>query len=116
MNLPDTLMDCYHAVEKRSRQMLSAARASDWDRLRGEEVACAALIDGLRAKAIAQSLSKEEQLEKGRIMHRILRLDAQIRYLIEPWRTHYEHRFEGNPHRSMAPSHQGGTGAPSQAK
>ena len=96
MTPTDTLLDYYHAVEKQSRRMLTAARASDWDQVRGAEVACAALIDQLRNKATAEVLSKEQRLEKGRIMHRILRLDAQIRYLVEPWRTHYEHRFAGH--------------------
>lgn len=95
MTPTDTLLDHYHAVEKQSRRMLTAARASDWDQVRGDEMACAALIDQLRHKAAIEVLSKEQRLEKGRIMHRILRLDAQVRYLVEPWRAHYEHRFAG---------------------
>ena len=104
MTPTDTLLDHYHAVEKQSRRMLTAARASDWDQVRGDEMACAALIDQLRHKATVEVLSKEQRLEKGRIMHRILRLDAQVRYLVEPWRTHYEHRFAGHLNRAATSS------------
>jgi flagellar protein FliT len=34
-------------------------------------------------------------MEKSRIMLRILRNDAQIRYLAEPWLAHCESRFDG---------------------
>lgn len=114
MHSTDTLLDHYHAVEKQSRRMLTAARASDWDQVRSGEIACATLIDQLRHKASSDVLSKEQRLEKGRIMHRILRLDAQIRYLVEPWRTHYEHRFAGHLNRASTSTLQNAVAAPAE--
>ena len=39
----------------------------------------------------------EHRREKTRIMQRILRNDAQIRCLAEPWLAQFEHLFEGQP-------------------
>jgi flagellar protein FliT len=58
-----TLLDFYKAIEQTSSMMLAAAHLRDWD----------------------AQLSLEERAEKHRIMTAILRHDAQIRELAEPW-------------------------------
>ena len=90
------LIDYYRAIEDSSRKMLDAAKAEDWDQVVRFEGACAVLIEQLRVKARSEELEPEQRREKTRIMQRILLNDAQIRYLAEPWLTHFEQRFAGS--------------------
>ena len=83
MALP--LIDYYKAIESTSRAMLDAALVEDWDAVVRLEGACAVLIEQLRETAGTRDLSAEERAEKHRLMMTILRHDAQIRELIEPW-------------------------------
>lgn len=82
---PRSLIDYYKAIEHTSTQMLDAARQDDWDEVVRLEGACAVLIEHLRAHSHASVLSADERAEKNRIMLAILRHDAQIRHLAEPW-------------------------------
>jgi flagellar protein FliT len=85
------LLDYYKAIENKSSDMLQAALSSNWDAVVNCEKACAVLIGELRVKAEASPLSPIERKEKTRIMLRILRNDAQIRVLAEPWLATLEH-------------------------
>lgn len=91
------LIDYYKAIEDSSRKMLEAAQASDWEGVVRYEGACAVLIEELRYKAQEHDLLPEHRKEKAVIMQRILRNDAQIRTLAEPWLAQFEHLFEGQP-------------------
>ncbi len=90
------LIDYYRAIEGSSRQMLEAARVKDWDDVVRLEGACAVLIEQLRYKSRSESLLPEQRAEKTRIMQRILKNDAQIRYLAEPWLAHFELKFDSH--------------------
>ncbi len=79
------LLSYYEAIEKASQDMLEAARTGDWDRVMRLEGACAVLIAKLKHAAHEHQLQSEEAVLKGRIMQRILRNDAEIRNLAEPW-------------------------------
>jgi flagellar protein FliT len=79
------LIDYYKAIERTSEQMLAAAQAEDWDQVVRLEGACAVLIAQLRFKSRDADLAPEERKEKAQIMQRILRTDAEIRCLAEPW-------------------------------
>lgn len=79
------LIDYYKAIERTSDQMLAAAQAEDWDQVVRLEGACAVLIAQLRYKSRDFELAPEERKEKAQIMQRILRTDAEIRCLAEPW-------------------------------
>ena len=92
-----SLIEYYKAIESSSRKMLEAARASDWDGVVRYEGTCAVLIEELRFKAKEHELLPEHRKEKTVIMQRILRNDAQIRTLAEPWLSQFEHMFEGQP-------------------
>ncbi|MFN3415140.1 MAG: flagellar protein FliT [Caldimonas sp.] len=81
----DALLDCYEAIEKASQEMLEAARSGDWDRVVHLEGACAILISRLKQVAAGRQLGPEQARAKHRVMMRILRNDAQIRHLAEPW-------------------------------
>ncbi len=90
-----SLMDFYRAIEDTSAKMLEAARDKDWEGVVRYEGACAVLIEQLRFKSQEQQLLPEQRREKARIMQRILRNDAQIRTLAEPWLAQVEHMFDG---------------------
>lgn len=92
-----TLLDYYRAIENASLKMLEAAQAEDWDQVVKLEGACAVLIAQLRHKSRTDDLGPEERKEKTRIMQRILRNDAQIRILAEPWLAQFDHVLEGQP-------------------
>ena len=80
-----TLLDYYKAIENASQKMLEAAQTENWDQVVRLESTCAVLIAQLRGKAGTLQLAPEERIEKVRIMQRILRTDAEIRNLAEPW-------------------------------
>lgn len=94
---PEMLIDYYKAIENSSARMLEAARLKDWDEVVRCEGACAVLIEQLRYQSQQQELAPEHRKEKARIMQRILRNDAQIRCLAEPWLAQFEHLFDGQP-------------------
>lgn len=85
-----SLLDYYKAIESASEQMLNAAQSENWDQVVRLESTCAVLIAQLRGKARTNALSKDERGEKLRIMQRILRTDAEIRQLAEPWLSDIE--------------------------
>lgn len=91
-----SLLDFYEAIEAASQDMLEAARNGDWDTVVRLEGACALLIAQLKHAAHSQVLASEEVTIKSRIMQRILRNDAEIRHLAEPW-IHDLSRMTGHP-------------------
>ncbi|MBD3894212.1 flagellar protein FliT [Hydrogenophaga sp.] len=80
-----SLLAYYKAIESASQQMLQAAQSQDWDQVVRLESTCAVLIAQLRDKSRILELAAEDRREKARIMQRILRTDAEIRCLAEPW-------------------------------
>ena len=90
-----TLIDYYKAIESGSLRMLEAAKQHDWDGIVQCEGACAVLIEQLREKAGTEQLTDAALAEKSGIMRRILSIDAQIRYLTEPWLEQCEQRLQG---------------------
>ena len=92
---PLTLLEHYKGIEDCSRQMLDAACTANWQQLASLSGNCGALIARLSQSAPAGNLSPFELQEKKRILQRILRTDAQIRYLAEPSLARYD-RFRGN--------------------
>jgi flagellar protein FliT len=97
-----SLLDYYKAIERTSQQMLAAAHAEDWDQVVRLEGACAVLIAQLRYKSRDTDLAPDERKEKVQIMQRILRTDAEIRCLAEPWLSDLAQLFDKS---SPAPMH-----------
>ena len=85
-----SLLDYYKAIENASQRMLEAAQTENWDQIVHLEGTCAVLIAQLRHKSRSLSLAPDERKEKTRIMQRILRTDAEIRVLAEPWLSDLE--------------------------
>lgn len=79
------LLNYYEAIERASADMLSAARAGDWEQVVKMEGACVLLISQLKQAARNDSLTNTGAQRKARIMHRILVNDAEVRQLAEPW-------------------------------
>jgi flagellar protein FliT len=82
-----SLLQYYKAIENASRKMLEAAKSEDWDGVMHLESTCAVLIAQLRSRSRSAQLAPGERKEKTLIMQRILRTDAEIRTLAEPWLT-----------------------------
>jgi flagellar protein FliT len=93
--MQQVLIDYYQAIEDCSAQMLAAAKGEDWDAVVRLEGACAVLIEQLRYRSLSEHLTEEQRVTKTRIMQRILKNDAVIRYLAEPWMAHFEKKFDG---------------------
>jgi flagellar protein FliT len=80
-----SLLNYYEAIERASADMLSAARAGDWDMVVKLEGACGLLISQLKQAARGETLKPVDAQARTRIMQRILLRDAEIRHLAEPW-------------------------------
>ena len=94
--MPQTLLDFYKAIEMASKQMLEAAQAEDWEQVVRLEGACAVLISQLQFRSKSEELEPQMRQEKTRIMHRILRNDAEVRDLAEPWLGDLEGMLQGS--------------------
>ena len=90
-------MAYYKAIEDSSSKMLDAAKAENWEQVVRFEGACAVLIEQLRYRAKEEELPLEQRKEKARIMQRILRNDAEIRYLTEPRLMQIEQLIDDPP-------------------
>jgi hypothetical protein len=89
------LIGFYLSIEQASRDMLSAALDSDWDRVGEIQVHCGVLIDQVRRLNGRVVLSRHEQRAKLRIIRQIVQNEAQIRRLAYPWTERYEHLVFG---------------------
>lgn len=98
---PKSLIDYYKAIEGASRQMLEAAQREEWDQVVRLEGACAVLIEQLRSESRKQALPNTARAEKQRIMLSILRHDAAIRQLAEPWLTDIDNLLNGQQPRQL---------------
>jgi flagellar protein FliT len=91
------LIGFYLSIEQASRDMLAAARESDWARVGGIQEHCSVLIDQVRRLNGRVVLSRSEQRAKLRIVRQIVQNEAQIRRLAYPWTERYEHLVFGGP-------------------
>ena len=79
------VVSLYEAMVGITDQMLSAATASDWDRLATLELQCAACVRQLKANGDAQPLAAQERSRKVDAIRKMLAADRQIRDLTQPW-------------------------------
>lgn len=77
-------MDSYESIRTLTSEMLTAARASDWERLAAIERECRARVDRLTAAEPRMSLKPALLRRKIEIIHQVLADDAEIRRLVEP--------------------------------
>ena len=89
------LIGFYISIEQASRDMLAAARESDWSRVGSIQEHCSLLIDQVRRLNGKVVLSRNEQRAKLRIIRQIVQNEAQIRRLAHPWTDRYDHLVFG---------------------
>ncbi len=77
-------MDYYQEIERTSLRMLEAARSGDWDQVGELEAVCEGLINLVQRFDLEQVLDTGQRAEKSKILRRILRMDAEIRCLLDP--------------------------------
>ncbi len=105
------LLSYYEAIERASVDMLTAARAGNWDAVVKLEGACVLLISKLKhaaqeAEPVASPAPPAPQSVdaaklKSRIMQRILVNDAEIRHLAEPWLQDLDQSLSGRSSKSL---------------
>ena len=75
----------YEAIEQASVGMLDAARVGNWEQVIGFEKDCVLLLRQLQDGLRNNPLSPQEEQKKAIIMQHILRNDAEIRALAQPY-------------------------------
>lgn len=75
----------YEDVAQLTKQMLSAARQQDWDKLTELEIRCAEHVAHLKAIKEDSPLPREGRERKVASIKSILEDDRQIRDLVSPW-------------------------------
>ncbi len=106
------LLSYYEAIERASVDMLTAARAGNWDEVVKLEGACVLLISQLKhaaqepedlglARGAVPTQTMEVAKVKSRIMQRILVNDAEIRHLAEPWLQDLDDTLSGRRAQSL---------------
>jgi flagellar protein FliT len=83
-------LETYGAIEHICTQMLEAARRDDWDDVARLERKTRPLIDALRPAAGPVAYTAAVDRERMRVLTRIVRLDAEIRKLSQPWNRHLD--------------------------
>lgn len=81
-------MQHYQSLAHYSQRMHEAALLSDWDTVAELEQACRATSQDLQAlnpKEAAGTLTPAQRAQRQRLLLSILRHDAQVRALAEPW-------------------------------
>ncbi len=84
--MTDALLPHYQAIEHTSAHMLQAALQDDWAEVERLQACCSAQIAHLQGQeGGATGFTREGRARKHRLLLAILRHDAQIRALAEPW-------------------------------
>jgi len=81
----DQILAVYETISRLTRQMLAAARDSNWERLVALEKDCSAQIARLDGNGDGVTRDLDYQRRKASLIRRILDDDAEIRLLVEPW-------------------------------
>jgi flagellar protein FliT len=81
----EQILAVYETIAEFTRQMLAAARASEWERLVALEKDCGAQFARLRAGDDNALRDDGYRRRKAALIRDILDEDAEIRLLVEPW-------------------------------
>ena len=103
----------YESISDLTGNMLTAARASDWDRLVELEKNCAGLIEKLQAAGGGPAYDDPAYIRaKSQIIRKVLSDDAEIRNLTQPWLAHLQNMLVAASHNNKLARTYGGTGTP----
>jgi flagellar protein FliT len=92
----NTTLGLYADVVSISEQMLAATKAEDWELLEKLEADCASRMEDVRTMDKTVPLSKDELKQKIHYIEKILAVDKEIRYLIEPWMARLSDMMHSN--------------------
>lgn len=81
----DEVLSLYASVADITDQMLSAARAGDWDRVTALETHCARHVATLKSDESPVALSGAARERKVAMIQKILADDREIRNIAQPW-------------------------------
>lgn len=81
----EEILSLYASVADITDQMLSAARAGDWDRVTALETHCARHVATLKSDESPAALSGAARERKVAMIQKILADDRQIRDIAQPW-------------------------------
>ena len=85
MDNAEQVLAIYEDMSALSGQMLSAARARDWEHLAALESRCAGHVRTLQAGAAPAPLAGPNRARKIGLIQKILADDRAIRDLTQPW-------------------------------
>jgi flagellar protein FliT len=79
------IVSAYERIAGLMAHMVEAARAREWDRLERLQSSCKEFIETLQAANLDVPMSAPLSARRTRLIGQVLRADAQIRNLTEPW-------------------------------
>ena len=79
------ILCAYERIAGLMDHMVEAARAREWDRLEQLESSCQQFIKTLRAANLDVQMSPPLRARRTQLLGELLRADAQIRNMTEPW-------------------------------
>ncbi len=94
---PLPLIDRYREIEFVALEMLEAGRAGDWDRVGHLSSTIRTLADGVARAGGPEALDAEQRRERGRILRRLLAVDADLRRLSDPASAWLDSMFDAPP-------------------
>ena len=100
----DRILGVYERIAGLMARMVDAARAREWERLGHLELSCKACVAALRAADLDAPMPPDLQHRRTRLIGEVLRADAQIRELTEPWSAQLNRYLGAARIASQAPS------------
>lgn len=94
----DRFLDCYEAIALATRRMLEAARAADWTAFVARERECRTWME--RIERLGNPDLVLDAAARGRrfeLLRRMLRDDAAIREIVQPWLGRVDRCLRGSP-------------------
>ena len=95
-SLQQRLLDCYDAIGVATSRMLQAARSADWSAFEARERECRTWMERIeRLGNPAAALDGAGRRQRMEVLRRVLRDDAEIRELLQPWLGEVERCLHG---------------------
>lgn len=107
------MLDSYRLVVATAESMLMQARSGRWDevaRTASTIVVITTAID--QARRAAADLSPADEAERVRLLARLVRIDAEVRQLRQPWALRLDTLLGATPRRAARDAHTASGGPP----
>ena len=96
---PHRILSTYEHIAGLMGRMLEAAGARQWERMRVLESNCKESIEKLKSANLDVPMSAPLRRRRTQLIGEVLRADAQIRDLTEPWSAQLRVLIGGNDRR-----------------